>query len=214
MSGRAGFAVVRAIFPHSCHYLLALPVATIPGGTYLCEAHTTVTKSLAVPVQVATRTHTSWRCCAHVALATGMGERALFAGIDVGTDSVRAGLFTTTGELLGHGKHPIHRWQPREDFVEQSSDDVWQAVCNSLHCAAASLVASQRGSGSKAAAATTTAPHSAHIQDSDDVGSVLRRVKGLSFDATCSLVVLDAEGLPVSVSQSGTRGGRIACVHD
>lgn len=30
------------------------------------------------------------------------------------------------------------------------------------------------------------------------------RVKGLGFDATCSMVVLDAKGEPVSVSSSGT----------
>jgi ribulose kinase len=50
-----------------------------------------------------------------------------FVGIDVGTGSVRAGLFDGAGARLGMGVSPIEIFRPREDFVEQSSDDIWRA---------------------------------------------------------------------------------------
>ncbi len=55
-----------------------------------------------------------------------------FIGVDVGTASVRAGLFNTRGKLLAHDKHDIHIWcneSIAEGSYEQSSEDIWQAVC-------------------------------------------------------------------------------------
>ncbi len=91
-------------------------------------------------------------------------------GIDVGTASVRAALFDPQGTRLGLGTHEIQMWRPAEDFVEQSSDDIWRAAGAA---ARAALAASGLGA--------------------DDIG-------GIGFDATCSLVLLDAADRPISVS--------------
>ena len=94
----------------------------------------------------------------------------LFLGIDVGTGSARAGLFTKTGRLAGSASHPIRTWKPARDFVEQSSDDIWAACCRAV----------------KAALRQAGAPAEA--------------VRGIGFDATCSLVALDSSDKPVSLS--------------
>lgn len=97
----------------------------------------------------------------------------VFIGIDIGTGSARAGVYDATGRELATAKHPIRMWQEPGDIVEQSSDDIW-AAC--VRCVRQAMAAA-----SVAAA----------------------QVKGLGFDATCSLVLLDAAGRPVSVSPSG-----------
>lgn len=56
----------------------------------------------------------------------------VFLGVDVGTGSARAGLFTRDGELLASAKQNIRMWKQGSDIVEQSSEDIWQAVCNSV----------------------------------------------------------------------------------
>ena len=99
-----------------------------------------------------------------------MTEAAI--GIDVGTGSARAGVFDLAGNRLGKGEAPIRIWRPAPDFVEQSSDDIWQAVCRAVAQAMA-----EAGPG--------------------------LRITGIGFDATCSLVALDAAGRPVSVSPTG-----------
>jgi D-ribulokinase len=99
----------------------------------------------------------------------------LFVGVDVGTTSARAGLFDATGRMLATTRHPIAIWHEPGDIVEQSSADIWRA------CAAAI-----RTTLKQAAVAPTS-------------------VKGVGFDATCSLVVLDPGGEPLTVSASGNR---------
>lgn len=96
-----------------------------------------------------------------------------FLGIDVGTGSARAGVFTAHGEMLGAASQPIRMWRDRPDFAEQSSEDIWRACGRAV-----------RG-------ALRTA------------GVDAERIAGIGFDATCSLVVLDAEDRPVSVSPDG-----------
>ncbi len=98
-----------------------------------------------------------------------MKQRAVL-GVDVGTGSVRAALFDARGARLGLGTHPIQLYRPREDFAEQSSDDIWSACGSAIRAA---LV-------------------EARITASD--------IAGIGFDATCSLVLLDADDRPVSVS--------------
>ena len=93
-----------------------------------------------------------------------------YLGVDVGTGSARAGVFDHEGHLLGTAVHPIRMWRPQPDFVEQSSDDIWRACC----------------------AAVREAVEQSGIEP--------RQVKGIGFDATCSLVVLDTYGEPVSVN--------------
>lgn len=97
----------------------------------------------------------------------------LVIGVDVGTGSARAGIYDAAGRLLGRGDHPILLSRPRPSHAEQSSEDIWAAV-------AASVREAMRNAGAAPGA-----------------------VRGLSFDATCSLVVLDAAGRPVSVSTTG-----------
>jgi FGGY-family pentulose kinase len=103
----------------------------------------------------------------------GVNPRGAFLGVDVGTGSVRAGVFTAEGVRLGLATHPIQIWRPREDFVEQSSDDIWRA----------------------ATFAVRTAMAEAGLRPAD--------IAGIGFDATCSLVLLDAADRPVSASPTG-----------
>ncbi|CAL5199355.1 unnamed protein product [Lathyrus oleraceus] len=99
-------------------------------------------------------------------------SRSVFLGIDVGTGSARAGLFDEEGKLLGSSSSPIQIWKDG-DFVEQSSTDIWLAVCAAVKAAC-----------SRAKVAPT-------------------EVKGLGFAATCSLVAVDSDSSPVSVSSTG-----------
>ena len=102
-----------------------------------------------------------------------MNSSSCFIGIDVGTGSARAGIFTAKGRMLGQASQPIRMWKPETDFVEQSSEDIWKACCTATHAAL-------RQAGIKAT-----------------------DVAGVGFDATCSLVALDAEDRPVSLSPTG-----------
>jgi len=96
-----------------------------------------------------------------------------FLGIDVGTGSARAGIFDQQGRMVGAATRAIRRWTPAPDHVEQSSDDIWRAC----------------------GAATRQALREAGLQPA--------AVQGIGFDATCSLVALDAKDQPVSVSTTG-----------
>ena len=96
-----------------------------------------------------------------------------YLGIDVGTGSVRAGVYNASGHALGVGVHPIAIFRPAEDHVEQSSDDIWRAIGMAVH----------------------TALLEAHVTADSIVG--------IGFDATCSLVALDTQDRPVSVSTTG-----------
>ena len=99
--------------------------------------------------------------------------RELVCAVDVGTGSARAGLFDRQGGMPGRAEHPILINRPRPDHAEHQSEDVWQAVCRAV-----------RGAMAKAGAAPG-------------------EVAGISFDATCSLVVRDRAGAPLGVSQDG-----------
>src|SRR5689334_20726564 len=94
-------------------------------------------------------------------------------GVDVGTGSARAGLFDTQGCLLASAVEPIQTWKPRPDFVEQSSEDIWHAIGKTIR------------------------------QVLQHAGIASEQVVGISFDATCSLVVLDQQDQPLSVALEG-----------
>jgi FGGY-family pentulose kinase len=98
---------------------------------------------------------------------------ALYLGVDVGTGSVRAGLFDAAGQRRGLGVSEIRTWREGADVVEQSSDDIWRAA------------------GEAIGRALT------------DEGTDPVRVRGVGFDATCSLVLLDGADRPVGVGPSG-----------
>jgi ribulose kinase len=94
----------------------------------------------------------------------------LVVAVDVGTGSARAGVLDRAGRLLGRAEHPIRINRPQPEQAEQSTTDIWQAVGRAV-----------RGALAEAAADRAA-------------------VKGISVDATCSLVVLDRAGRPVTVS--------------
>src|SRR5260221_12868874 len=95
-----------------------------------------------------------------------------FIGVDVGTSSARAGVFDEKGTLLATARHSITVWHEAGNVGEQSSSEIWAACAASV----------------RAAMAEAALPPSA--------------VKGMGFDGTCSLVVLDAAAHPVTVSSS------------
>ncbi len=94
-------------------------------------------------------------------------------GVDVGTAHARAGVFDAHGVLLATASNPIAVWHEAGDIVEQSSSDIWNACARAV----------------RAVMKIADVPPSA--------------VKGLGFDATCSLVALDPAGKPLTVSMSG-----------
>jgi len=96
-----------------------------------------------------------------------------FIGVDVGTGSARAGVFDADGRLLASDRQPIAIWHEAGGMVEQSSRDIWRAACASVREAV-------RASG---------LPR--------------EMFRGMSFDATCSLVVLDPSGASLPIGPSG-----------
>lgn len=52
-----------------------------------------------------------------------------FVGVDVGTGSVRAALVNAHGRVLQVHVQPTKTWHPLIKHYEQSSDDIWNAVC-------------------------------------------------------------------------------------
>ena len=99
-----------------------------------------------------------------------------YVGIDVGTGSARAGIFDARGRRLGMGTAALAIFRPQEDYVEQSSDDIWRACGQALRLAV----------------------KDAGFDDDDKA-----RIAGVGFDATCSLVVLGARDEPITVSPTG-----------
>jgi FGGY-family pentulose kinase len=94
-------------------------------------------------------------------------------GVDVGTASARAGLFDLTGKRLAIATQSIQIHRPLPEYAEQSSEDIWRAVCTVVRA-----VVSE-----------------ARVQPDT--------VLGIGYDATCSLVALDANDQPLSISPTG-----------
>ncbi|KAK9464057.1 uncharacterized protein V1516DRAFT_669439 [Lipomyces oligophaga] len=93
-----------------------------------------------------------------------------YVGIDVGTGSARACIIDNSGEILAMASKAIQQWNPRPNFYNQSSDDIWAACC---YCVKTVLA---------------------------ETGIAKSEVKGIGFDGTCSLVVIDDEtDAPVAV---------------
>ncbi|MEO7939215.1 MAG: FGGY-family carbohydrate kinase [Burkholderiaceae bacterium] len=95
---------------------------------------------------------------------------ALVLAIDVGSTSARAGVFDSHGAMLASASTPFAVHRPLPDHAEHDSEQIWNAV------------------GTSVRAALAACPRSADT------------IAGVAFDATCSLVLLDADGAPVSVS--------------
>ena len=60
-------------------------------------------------------------------------------GVDVGSGSVRAGVFNLRGELLAHATREITLFRSAGNKVEQSSREIWQAVCYCIKTAVANV---------------------------------------------------------------------------
>lgn len=93
-------------------------------------------------------------------------------GVDVGTGSARAGIFDLTGRMLASAKLDITLFHEPGSMVEQSSTEIWSAICASVR------------------------------QAVSEAGVDAASVVGLGFDATCSLVVLGEGGKPLAVGPS------------
>ncbi|MEM8728728.1 MAG: FGGY-family carbohydrate kinase [Pseudomonadota bacterium] len=102
-----------------------------------------------------------------------------FIGVDVGTGSARAGIFDAAGALLASHKQDIRMWRDGPDIAEQSSDDIWHAVCGCVKS-----VVAQSG-----------------VAPAD--------IAGLGFDAACSMAVLDRQMRPLSISASGEQARNV-----
>ncbi|MGI4798316.1 MAG: FGGY-family carbohydrate kinase [Janthinobacterium lividum] len=95
-----------------------------------------------------------------------------FVGIDVGTGSARAGIFDATGRMLASAKRDLLIFREAGAVAEQSSTQIWNAITESVR---------------DALAASGLAPDA---------------IRGIGFDATCSLVVLDEHGRGLAVGRS------------
>jgi FGGY-family pentulose kinase len=99
--------------------------------------------------------------------------RAHLVAVDVGTTSARAGVFNRDGRLLAKARHPIEMRRDGEILAEHDSENIWQAVCHAVRAAVA------------------------------ESGLAATDIAAIGFDATCSLVVRDRDGAPLTVSNSG-----------
>ncbi|WEK05088.1 MAG: FGGY-family carbohydrate kinase [Candidatus Devosia phytovorans] len=93
--------------------------------------------------------------------------------VDVGTGSARAGVLTAEGKLLARAEHAIAMNRTDANHAEHNSEQIWQATCAAIR------------------------------QAMTEAKARPEQVAGLSFDATCSLVVRDVQGQPVTVSTNG-----------
>jgi len=99
--------------------------------------------------------------------------RDLVVAVDIGTGSARAGIFNREGMLLARADYPIAMNRPEENHAEHNSENIWTAAC----------------------IAVKTARAKAGVEASS--------IAAIGFDATCSLVVRDRDGAPLSVSRKG-----------
>src|SRR4249920_3525452 len=99
-------------------------------------------------------------------LAASSGKSHVI-GVDVGTGSARAGIFDLAGRMLASAKCDIGVFHAAGSIVEQSSTEIWQAVCRAVK---------------EAMVQAAIAP---------------AQIAGIGFDATCSLVVLGEGGQPL-----------------
>ena len=97
----------------------------------------------------------------------------LIVAVDIGTGSARAGIFDAVGTLLARADYPILMNRPEENHAEHDSENIWSAVCIAVKTARAKA------------------------------GVPAEAIAAIGFDATCSLVVRDHDGAPLSVNRKG-----------
>ena len=97
-------------------------------------------------------------------------EKTHYIGIDVGTGSARAAIMSDDGTIVALASENIALYQPQTGWYEQSTTNIWNCICTSIHRAMA--------------------------QHNIDPNSI----RGIGFDATCSLSVFDDDDKPVAVT--------------
>lgn len=99
-----------------------------------------------------------------------MDKDTVYIGVDVGTGSVRAALFSKEGDYLMGKSKVITVHNPFSDIYEQSSNEIWAAVCWCI---------------------------SELVQTFKNKEDSSFKIGGIGFTATCSLVVIgpDRKGL-------------------
>ncbi|XP_069365736.1 FGGY carbohydrate kinase domain-containing protein [Maniola hyperantus] len=102
---------------------------------------------------------------------------AYFIGVDVGSGSARAALVDDKGHVVRTSVKELQTWNPKTDYYEQSSDDVWKCCEHVIK----NLIQNVNTSN----------------------------IKGIGFDATCSLVALDKNRNPKAVSDSNSNNQNI-----
>ncbi|TFK56219.1 Pentulose kinase [Heliocybe sulcata] len=107
-----------------------------------------------------------------------MGSEVYYIGVDVGTGSARAGLVKKDGTLVASSTENITTFRDKEDhrIFEQSTTEIWNAIGKTI----------------KAVLKESKVPASS--------------VKGIGFDATCSLAVSDENADPVVVTKGDQLG--------
>ncbi|CAI6340592.1 unnamed protein product [Periconia digitata] len=94
-----------------------------------------------------------------------------YIGIDVGTGSARACIMNDQGDIVGLASENIGLWQPQTGYYEQSTSDIWRCICSSVRRAI----------------------------DQHNIDRTT--IRGIGFDATCSLAVFSHDtDEPVSVT--------------
>ncbi|KAG8886539.1 hypothetical protein FRB97_003050 [Tulasnella sp. 331] len=99
-------------------------------------------------------------------------------GIDVGTGSARAAIVSQTGEIVASSAHETKLWRNPSNpaIFEQSTSDTWAQITS---CVRKAL---------------------------EDAKISPEQIKGIGFDATCSLAVTDLDGKPISISEQDRFG--------
>ncbi len=101
------------------------------------------------------------------------GTASMLVAVDVGTASARAGVVTPSGCLIGRAEYPLDLRRQGPDIAEYDSEQIWDAVAHAVR----------------------TAMRLGGVRENE--------AAGISFDATCSLVVRDSTGSPLPVSPDG-----------
>ncbi|PWN48723.1 Pentulose kinase [Violaceomyces palustris] len=103
------------------------------------------------------------------------GHPSYYIGVDVGTGSARAALVDQDGNVLSESTYntTTYRLESDSHIFEQSTLNIWSSICSAVK----DVVAEAK-----------VAPE---------------QVRGIGFDATCSLAVVDRQGRPISVTPGG-----------
>ncbi|KAA1123626.1 hypothetical protein PGTUg99_021794 [Puccinia graminis f. sp. tritici] len=106
-------------------------------------------------------------------MTTDQKSKDFFIGVDVGTGSARAALVACNGQIVAESTYPTttYRDDHNHDIFEQSTTEIWNSIAKACKDC---------------------------LRDTK-VGP--EQVKGIGFDATCSLAVTTFEGEPMSITQ-------------